>query len=63
MNYFEHLLLFVSALVGCVSISAFALLTGVPIGITCSALGLKICATTLGIKKYESVIKTKKKAQ
>ena len=46
---------------GCVSISAFASLVGIPIGITSSAIGLKICAITAGIKKYKSIIKKKKK--
>ena len=43
------------------SISAFALLFGIPIGITSSAVGLKICAITAEIKKYKSIIKKKKK--
>ena len=34
---------------------------GIPIGITSSAIGLKICAITAGIKKYKSIIKKKKK--
>ena len=33
---------------------------GIPIGITSSAIGLKICAITTGIKKYMSIIKKKK---
>ena len=33
---------------------------GIPIGITGSAIGLKICAIAAGIKKYKSVIKKKK---
>ena len=41
LNYFEHSLLFISAVTGCVSIFAFASLVGIPIGITSSALGLK----------------------
>ena len=41
-------------------ISAFASLFGIPIGITSSAKGLKICAITAGIKKYKSIIKKKK---
>ena len=32
------------------SISAFASLLGIPIGITSSEIGLKICAITAGIK-------------
>ena len=34
---------------------------GIPIRITSSALELKICALTPGIKKYKSTIKNKKK--
>ena len=41
--------------------SAFASLVGIPIRITSSAIGLKICAITAGIKKYKSIIKKKKK--
>ena len=61
MNYFEHFLFFISAASGCVSISVFTLLTGVFVGIISSAAGLKMCAITVGIKKYESVIKNKRK--
>ena len=32
-----------------------------PIGITSSAIGLKICGITAGIKKYKSIITKKKK--
>ena len=34
---------------------------GIPIEITRSAIGLKICAITGGTKKYRSIIKKKKK--
>ena len=34
---------------------------GIPIGIKSSAIGLKLCAITAGIKKYKSIIKKKKK--
>ena len=34
---------------------------GIPIGITSSATGLKICATAAGTKKYKSIIKKKEK--
>ena len=33
---------------------------GIPIGITSSAIGLKLFAITAGIKKYKSIIKKKK---
>ena len=61
VNYIEHFLILASTITGCVSISAFASLIGIPIGITSSAIGLKICAITAGIKKYKSIIKKKKK--
>ena len=35
-------------------------LVDILIGITSSAIGLKICAITAGIKKYKSIIKKKK---
>ena len=61
MNYTDQLLIVISAITGCISISAFASLVGNPIGITSSATELKICAITAGIKKYKSMIKKKKK--
>ena len=51
LNYIDHLVIAISTITGCVSISAFASLVGIPIGITSSAIGLKICAITAGIKK------------
>ena len=61
LNYDERLLILVSAVTGCFSISAFASLACVPVGITSSAVGLTICAITAGIKKYRSIIIIKKK--
>ena len=61
LNYIENLLILSSAVTACVSISAFASLIYVPVGITSSAIGIKICAITAGIKKYKSIIKKKKK--
>ena len=61
LNYVEHLLILVSTVTTCFSISAFASLVCVPVGITSSAIGIKICAITAGIKKYKSSIKKKKK--
>ena len=43
--------------------SGFASLVGFPIGITSSAIGLKTCAITAGIKKYKSIIRKGKKAR
>ena len=39
LNYTNHFLILVSATVGCVSISAFAFLIGIPIRITSSTVG------------------------
>ena len=61
LNYIEHLLILISTVTGWVSISVFASLVGIPIGIASSAVGLKICVITAGIKKYISLIKKKKK--
>ena len=61
LNYIEHLLILISTVTGCVSIFAFASLVGIPIGITSSVIGLKICVITAGIKKYKSIKKKKKK--
>ena len=49
LNYIEHFLILTSRITGCISISAFASLLGIPIGFTSSAIGLKICAITTGI--------------
>ena len=57
LNYFKHFLIFISVVSGCVSISEFASLAGILIGIISSTLGLNICAITAGITKYESIIK------
>ena len=61
LNYIEHFFIIASVITECVSISTFASLLGILIGITSSAIGLKICAITAGIKKYKSIIKKKKK--
>ena len=37
LKYIEHLLILISTITGCVSISAFVSLVGIPIGITSSA--------------------------
>ena len=60
LNYVEQLLILVSTVTGCVSVSAFASLVFVSVGITSSAVVIKISAVTAGIKKYKSIIKKKK---
>ena len=61
LNYIEHFLILASTINGCISVSVSASLLGIPIGITSSAIQLKICAIAAGIKKYKSIIKKKKK--
>ena len=57
----EYFLILTVAIAECVSISVFILLVGIPVGIISSAVGLKICATTVGIKRYKSISKKKRK--
>ena len=61
LNYIKHFLILASKNTGWVSIFAFASLIGIPIGITSSGIGLKICAITAGIKKYKTIIEKEKK--
>ena len=57
----EHFLILVFTINGCISLSTFAFLFGMAIEITNSAVGWKICSKTAGIKRYQSIIKQKKK--
>ena len=50
-----------STITGCISVSVFASLLGIPIGITSSAIGLNIYEIATGIKKYKSIILKKEK--
>ena len=61
LNYTENFFIFFSAVTGCISISVFTSLLSIPIGITTSAIRLKISAITVEIKGYRSIIKRKKK--
>ena len=61
LNYIEHSLIAFSTITGCVSISTFAFLVRIQIGIASSTIGLKICVITTGIKKYKSIIKKRRK--
>ena len=56
LNYIEHLLVLVSTVTGCVSISAFASLVCVPVSIMSSVVGIRNCAITAGIQKFEEKI-------
>ena len=50
LNYIEHFLILASTITACISIFAFASLIRIPTGITSSAIGLKTCSITAGIK-------------
>ena len=62
LNYIEYFCILVSITTGCISISDFAPLIGVPIEIASFAIGLNICAITAGVKRYKSIIKKKNEA-
>ena len=61
LNYIEHLLILISKITGCVSISSFSYLVGISIENTSSAIRFKICVITAGIKNYKSIIKESNK--
>ena len=60
LNYIEHSLIVISTITGCVSISTFASLVGITIGLANCTIGLKMFVITAPIKKYKSIIKKKK---
>ena len=51
VNYIEHFVIMASAVTECASTSTFASLIDFPVGITSSAMGLKMCSMTAIIKK------------
>ena len=61
VNYVEHQLILVSTVTACISVSPFASLVCVPVGITSSAVEIKIYAITARIKKCKSTMKKKNK--
>ena len=61
LNYIENFLILLSTITGCILISVFTSPIGIPIGITSSAIGLKISSIAARIKKDNSIIKKKKK--
>ena len=61
LNYIEHFQFLVCVVTGCTSISAFAFLLDIPVGITCSTTQLKICAITVGIKKDISILRKRRR--
>ena len=46
LNYIEHFLILASTITGCVLISAFASLLGIPVGLHVHRKELKICVIT-----------------
>ena len=60
LNYIEHTLSLASTINGCISISDFASLLGIPMGNTSCVIDLKLCAIAAKIKKYKLMIKKKK---
>ena len=60
LNFIEHFFILASTVTGCISISAFASLIGIPLGIASSVIGLKICAIAAWIKNQKSMIKKNK---
>ena len=61
LNYIECLLILIFTVTRCIYISSFASLVGFPIGIKNSAIALKICVKTSGIKKCEWITEKKEK--
>ena len=59
MQDFNYIKQFFILITGCVSISPFSSLLGIPIRGASSAIELKICARAVAIKKYKSIIKRK----
>ena len=57
----ENVLILASTLTDCVLVSAFASLVGIPIDIASSSVRLKMYVITAGVKKYESIVKKKRK--
>ena len=62
LNYIELFLTLDSTITRCISISAFASLVGIPIGITSSAIELKICTITAAIKNISQQLRKRKKS-
>ena len=60
-QFIDHLLIVTYVITGCISISAFPSLVGIPIGIMSSAIGLEICVITAGSKKHKSRIKKRRR--
>ena len=62
LNYIKNCLILASTITECISISDFASLIGIPIGITSSGKELKFFAVAPVIKKYKSINKKRRKS-
>ena len=63
LTYITHFIFsttIASTIAGCTSISVFVSLLGVPIRITSSPMGWKICAIATGIKNFQSITRKNK---
>ena len=60
LDYIEHLLILVCTVTGCGSISAFASLVDISVGVASFLITIKTSIITALIKKYKSIIKKKK---
>ena len=57
LSYNDHSLILIFTITGCVSISAFASLVGIPVEIASCTTELKICVITSRIKMYKAITK------
>ena len=53
-NYIDHLLILVSLITGYISISSFAILVDIAVGIASTSVGLKFFVIAAEIRKYKS---------
>ena len=56
-NYIDHLLILVSLITGYISISSFAILVDIAVGIASTSVGLKFFVIAAEIRKYKSINK------
>ena len=61
LSYIEHLFILISTVTWYISIVGGASLVDISMGVTTYAVGLKLCVTLAGIKKYKTIIMKKKK--
>ena len=62
LNHVKHLLILVSTVTGCTSISAFSSLVCVPVGITSPAVGIKICESLQELKSISQLQRRRRKS-